>query len=350
VCALTGATTYREAWDLSVGESTSWIPAWACTIKTGVANVAYSMILADTFQNLFSTAGLNLSRSTTLLGITSTVLLPLCLLKDLASLAPFSLLGIIGMAYTTLAMAIRYFGGSYSLPAGKLLSSLAASKVPKFGNAGASAALSPNSAILVCMLSTAYLAHYNAPKYFVELKDNTIERFNQVVKYGFAASMSMFVAVTAFGFLTFGKASQGLILNNYANGDVLAGASRVAVAVSVVFSYPLAFVGIRDGILDLTKFPREKRTNSNLDRLSVALLSVVTALALKLKDLSFVLSFGGATLGNAIIFVFPALMFRAVAKKSGKDDMKREVNFAMLVAALGVALGVVGGKMALASV
>ena len=204
VCALTGATTYREAWDLSVGESTSWIPAWACTIKTGVANVAYSMILADTFQNLFSTAGLNLSRSTTLLGITSTVLLPLCLLKDLASLAPFSLLGIIGMAYTTLAMAIRYFGGSYSLPAGKLLSSLAASKVPKFGNAGASAALSPNSAILVCMLSTAYLAHYNAPKYFVELKDNTIERFNQVVKYGFAASMSMFVAVTAFGFLTFG--------------------------------------------------------------------------------------------------------------------------------------------------
>jgi len=34
------------------------------------------------------------------------------------------------------------------------------------------------------MLSTAYLAHYNAPKYYVELKDNTIKRYNQVVMAG----------------------------------------------------------------------------------------------------------------------------------------------------------------------
>jgi len=50
--------------------------------------------------------------------------------------------------------------------------------------AGATAALSPASSILLCMLSTAYLAHYNAPKYYVELKDNTIKRYNQVVMAG----------------------------------------------------------------------------------------------------------------------------------------------------------------------
>ena len=45
------------------------------------------------------------------------------------------------------------------------------------------------------------------------------------------------------GFLTFGKACDGLVLNNYGSTDVLMGLSRVAVAVSLVFSYPLAFTG-----------------------------------------------------------------------------------------------------------
>jgi len=59
--------------------------------------------------------------------------------------------------------------------------------------------------------------------------------------------MAFFSIVGAVGFATFGKASQGLILNNYANTDAVMGFSRIAVFVSIVFSYPLAFVGLRDG-------------------------------------------------------------------------------------------------------
>ncbi len=66
-------------------------------------------------------------------------------MKNLASLAPFSLLGIIGMALTVGVMAIRYFDGSYALPAGKFLESVG--KLPAFGAKGASAALSPNTFI-----------------------------------------------------------------------------------------------------------------------------------------------------------------------------------------------------------
>ena len=73
------------------------------------------MILADTFQALAAGMGMALTRTQSLLGITSLVLLPLCFLKNLSSLAPFSLVGIAGMLYTTVAMAIRYFGGTYAL-------------------------------------------------------------------------------------------------------------------------------------------------------------------------------------------------------------------------------------------
>ena len=50
------------------------------------------------------------------------------------------------------------------------------------------------------------------------------------------------------GFWTFGSAAQGLILNNYATGDPLALLARVGIGVSMVFSYPLVFTGLRDGV------------------------------------------------------------------------------------------------------
>jgi amino acid permease len=159
VCAYTGATSYRDAWSKSVGPSTSWIPAWSTTCKTFLACLAFSMVLADTFSSLLGTA----ERTKVLLGVTVT-LLPLCLLKNLSSLAPFSLVGVLGMAYTALAMSVRYVDGSYA-PGGKLLDQVPTILQPSFGDRGMTSVFSPSSLILVCMLSTAYMAHFNSPKY-----------------------------------------------------------------------------------------------------------------------------------------------------------------------------------------
>ena len=155
VCAYTGAKSYREAWSKSVGEGTSWIPAWSVTFKTFLACLAFSMVLADTFSSLLET-----TRNPTLLVVTGLVLMPLCLLKNLKSLAPFSLLGVMGMAYTAVAMTLRFLDGSYAMTGdsqGKFIEQVASSLRPKFGNMGAESVLSPNALILVCMLSTAYM-------------------------------------------------------------------------------------------------------------------------------------------------------------------------------------------------
>lgn len=358
VCSYTGGKSYRDAWSLSVGESTSWIPAATCTFKTCFAVLSYSMILADTIRALLMTAGIEASRSLALLVITGTTLLPLCLLKNLSSLAPFSLVGIGGMFYTSAAMAIRYSSGAYKLgapkagraavPAGKYVADLAANYQPKFGDLGASAVFSPNAFILICMLSTAYMAHFNAPKFFIELKDNTIKRYNTVVGTSFIISVFLFALVGSLGFLTFGSASSGLILNNYSGKDALMSLSRIAVAVSIVFSFPLAFVGARDGWLDLLKIPAEKRTDSLLTKTTLAILSGITLIATQLKELAFIMSLAGATLGNALIYVYPAIMFRSAVKNMGEkatNGLKREVPFAMFSASLGVVMGCIGAKM-----
>lgn len=348
-CALTKTTSYRDAWSKTVGEKSSWIPAWSVTLKTIFATLAYSMILGDTFKSLFLSAGFQMSYPTTLLGITGLVLLPLCLLKDLSSLAPFSLLGSLGMIYTAIAMAIRYIGKSY-IKGGMFASDLPANLQPAFGSIGASGVWNPTSTILIGMLSTAYMAHFNAPKFYSELKNNTIPRYLTVVSASFAISIALFASMATLGFLTFGANSAGLILSNYSVRDRLMGVSRLAVALSIVFSYPLAFTGVREGVLDLFKISNRKP--AFLNTLTVGLLSFITMLALVIPDVSFVLSFAGSTLGNALIYIFPALMFRGAIKKLPNPTklQKAEVKVASVSAVAGLIMGAMGAVKAVQSI
>jgi hypothetical protein len=94
----------------------------------------------------------------------------------------------------------------------------------------------------------------------------------------------------------------------------------------------------------------EQRTSSKLNKVTLSLLSLLTALALVVKDLSFVLSFGGATLGNALIYVFPPLMFQAAVQRMGNKaspGLKRESAFSWLIVSLGIGMGLIGSKTAL---
>jgi amino acid permease len=262
------------------------------TLKTIFATLAYSMILADTFHSLAVGAGCSVSKPLVLCVITTLVLLPLCLLKNLSSLAPFSLLGGLGMVYTAVAMGFRYFGPAYRSPAGRFLTDVPFR--PAFGTVGAAGVWSPVTSILLGMLSTAYMAHFNAPKFYTELKNNTVPRFLTVVVASFGIAIGLFATIGTFGFLTFGSAAQGLILNNYAAKDVWMSLSRVAVAISLVGSYPLAFVGARDGLLDVLAV--QKKTPQLLNTITIALLSALTVAALLIPDVSFVLAFAGYVL------------------------------------------------------
>ena len=191
---------------------------------------------------------------------------------------------------------------------------------------------------------------FNAPKFYVELKDNTVPRFMTVVGTSFGISIVLFAAMAALGFLTFGGNSAGLILSNYSPRDTLMSISKIAVALSLVFSYPLAFVGFRDGVLDLLKI--KERKPAFLNTLTVGLLSFVTFLALIIPDVSFVLAFAGSTLGNALVYIFPALMFRGAIQKLPNPTrlQKTEVKLAMGSALFGLVMGCVGAVKAIQSI
>ena len=159
--AMTGATTYRGAIDGTMGPRSGKLLGAACTLKTGVACLMYSIIIGDITEALGVTVGLPTmvpalaARWKILSVVTAAVLTPLCLMRSFAVLSYTSLLGIVGTLYTAVFMAIRAFDGSYK-PDGRFWNALAAKKaaLPAFGSNYA-----PVSAfVLVSMLSTAFIA------------------------------------------------------------------------------------------------------------------------------------------------------------------------------------------------
>ena len=118
VCAETGEDTYAGAFHKATGQPGKLVEI-ACTLKTGMASLCYSIIIGDLARDLAASAGLGASRNALLAGISVTTLLPLCLARSLAALAPFSLLGVIGTLGTALFMGQRLFTGAYALPSGR---------------------------------------------------------------------------------------------------------------------------------------------------------------------------------------------------------------------------------------
>ncbi len=236
------------------------------------------------------------------------VLLPLCLMRSLHALAPFSALGLAGTLLTAAVMAIRLADGSYS-PQGRFFSSLPVSLRPSFGvTSGLETLWSPSSFILISMLSTAFVAHYHAPRLYQELEERSAKRFMFVVATAFSASSAIYVLMMACGYLTFGGSSTGFILNNYATTDPLAMLARLAVGVTLLTGYPLIFFALRDGIIDLFNLRRAASSPLVLRAGSALLLLLLTGLAASLEDVGFVVSISGALCGCTLMFVFPAIM------------------------------------------
>ena len=151
------------------------------------------------------------------------------------------------------------------------------------------------------------------------------------------------MAVSSLGFLTFGANSQGFILDNYSYRDPFASVARGGVALSVIFAYPLLFHGGRDSLLALVGRPDP--STWELRVITVVMLSGVTALAMFVNDLTFVLSFSGATMSALLIYIFPPLMFGALVKNcTCMQTFKTnwEVKEAIAMMYFGAVVGILG--------
>ena len=352
MCAATGSKSWGEAWSKSVGESTAWVPSALIGILTLSVSLQYTMVIGDSFSSIFSAWGLPsliASRSGAIVFLTALGTLPLSLLPSLSALGFTSLLGVGGLLYTAAFMVARV--RAYK-PGTALHTAVPTALRPRFDSA---LAFSPKVFVLVSILASAFLCHFVAPNFYNELAPGEgaaadagprkMKRFSLLTASSFALSAVLTGVVMTAGFLTFGGASDGYILNNYAPTDRLAQLARVAIGSQIVFTYPFLHLGLRESTTALLKAV----TGEAPPRVptSVGIIPLVTALALRVTNLGLIAAVTGALVSTSIGYILPSLMLgqtlaRRVADGDNSSGTRLELLAARAITALGVALAGIG--------
>jgi len=249
-------------------------------------------------------------------------------------------------------MQVRLLDGTYA-PQGMYWEEIQESSRVDFGDPASPHYLEcgVSSFVLLSSLSTAFVAHYNAPKFYKQMRKRSPRRFAKVVVVAFTTAGCIYIWVACCGYLTFGKHAQGLILNNYSEHDPWAMGARVAIGIAVLFGFPLSFTALRDSTISTFNLPSHER--AVFYGVTFALLVPITVLGCVLNDLGLVNTLGGAIFGALITLIFPGLLslFAAnlAAKKGSSDFGEGSRLAAWVMLATGVVLLPFGSAVTLIS-
>lgn len=337
------SVSYRECWEKTVGQRGAVWVSILNILDPLLGLYANATILSQSLKLLLEgVLDIYWSVQQCLLVVTLVAILPLCLMKHLNALAPFSAIGMVAVVSALIGMTIRLVDGSYQ-PGGQYYLDIPTSLQPQFGasNHPWSTAALP----FVCMVYTSYDMHYNSPSFYAELKHASPQRYAQTVTLSFGITGILYFCIAAVGFLTFGAHSDSYILNNYSPRDPLATLSRVAIGLCSLASYPLNYIGVRDNSLELLGWADAVEDEpSRLSIFTVILLSILTLTEFYVTDLGLINSVGGGTTVTLICFVFPAFMFQHGLFEYGKRTKSeiRELWLVMTLMIVGVILGIIG--------
>lgn len=338
----------QDLWGRTIGEDSKVVVDFTIALMCFAACVIYSGILGDVFTELFGQAGFPdkwNGRTSNILAITSIILLPLSLIKDLSALAFTSLLGFAAIMYTVLFIVYRALDGSYKIGSGKFVTDGLLLAEPAFEKTSL-LKFDFTSLVLASNLGLAYIAHYNGPAFYRSLKDTNAKRFQKMVNIAFTVLTALYVITMVSGYSTFGDVCQGNLLLNYHPGDILSTLGRLATGFSILFGFPLVSCAAREAVSGVATglgFPQLADGKYHFS-LVFGILSVVTFISCTVKDVSLVVGLTGALLGSAIVYVCPPIIYTkalALVKGEGSPEYKASkinlalVPFGIVIAALG---------------
>lgn len=328
ICHVTGERSHK---DCCAKVADPWLAqsmAVVLFVKTIFTCLAFAIVISESFARILRFCGVQGIMATSqaaLLLMTFFVLIPLCMQKQLRILSYTSMIGCLGQVWVVFTMQIRYMDGSY-VPGGQFYSTLRTQDQPNFTSGVIYWKTTVASFVLLGSLSTAFIAHYNAPKFYSQLQDASPEKFRKVVIGAFSFAMVIYLWIMAVGYLTFGTAAEGLILNNYSEKDMLMTTARFAISFAVVFAFPLGFTGLRDSMMSTFELGQE-----HFRYVTFGLLGVIIFGACSFHDLGLANSLGGAVLGAMITMIFPALLlFYAGQRQSDSSDSSDSSEFGRL--------------------
>jgi amino acid permease len=319
--------------------------------------IIYSGILGDIFTTLLGqlqgivSSEYNI-RSSNIILVTITLILPLSSVKNLSALAYASFFGFLSVIYIATFLCCRAWDGSYSLNSGEFVvgEEVLLLELPSFVHVSL---WNFNFASLILMSNygLAYVAHYNAPIFYRELQGTNITKFTKLVTISYIILITLYLTAMVSGYKTFGDSCQGNILLNYHPNDKLSRIARMATGCSILVGYPLLMAGARESFVNLATHFGYHSFSFERNRLAIVIgmLTIITLVAVTQKDVSVAVGVTGATMGSCIVYICPALIYtKAIELVFGKDSNEYQkacwslilVPFGVVIAALGVYMSI----------
>jgi amino acid permease len=309
LCDATGQFTFRGLCEVTLGKKSAVVIQSVIAVYTTVSCLSYLILCADfvagdkgianwvcglgsTNADDDSTTCGNwvaeplTQRGNVLVAVSVCILLPLCLLRSLSALQFTSSISFAGMAYVATLMVVHFFSNrSIDVAASLSILDTTNSVTTTITTTLVSAMWEPlvaasNATAMVMeqlgqcagsggpeeanwfhldggvftaapIMNVAFIAQYNAPRYYEELKDRSVWKYFNCVVVAFSICFSVYVVTAVFGYLSFGQATKSNVLLNFERDDLAAQVARVAMTCVVLFTYPLAFHPLRSSVLSL---------------------------------------------------------------------------------------------------
>jgi len=281
------------------------------------AMLAYLLIIKDTIPSILGVQD-RLSKTLIMIVTSFTIMLPLSMQRDMASLSITSLFSVLAdiilvgfiTAYSPIKETIADAGG--------------------FTRVLEEDAVNPTIFIGLGILSTAMACQHSAFIVSGSLENRTMKRWATVTGFSIGVSAVLCLLLGVAGYLGFLDETQGNVLNNFDQDNDMAKIARFLLAITMFFTYPMeCFVArhvmvqlVHAGDLDATDDPSHSGEDGEeaggfgpLNRrqswtLGIYLLTLLPALVV--DDLGPVLSFTGSLGGGCIAYMGPGLVYLGV--------------------------------------
>jgi len=293
------------AGDFLVGDGTGVLALWAAGTPIGTSGLEARAIVCSVLS-LF-------------------VLFPLCLLRSIDSLR-----------YTSyIALACTIFAGSIcvyevaAMPKGSVTSNEAAAGAASLRRTVNWIGFPITLWEAIPITNVAFIAHYNAPRYYVELKDRSPSRYLIATGSAITVSLAVYLVVGVSGYVAFGSWTLGDVLENFAPSYTLAVAVRLALVVVLISVFPKAHHSIREGAIQLLSNATASTDTLPFWKLTTwtfFLVAAATMLGVLCQQVEVVLAYKGAIFGSLMVYIYPSLMhtslsMQALQESSGSDKL-----------------------------
>lgn len=318
--------------------------------------VTYLMVAADTVESVLrmvlalagrgADAGLGaaLTDRRLIVAAVLVVVLPLCFLRNIGSLAKTSYVSIASVVFIAAAVMYKCAAG-VELGEGQL------EPVPVHSIVSGS--------ILegLGIAAFSFVTHHESLILYQGLGDRSERNWASIVHYSMTVACACLLAIAIPGYLTFYGTTTSNILNNYPNNDVFMTLCRLLFGATMLLSYPLEHFVARTVALDLLRCPccrphgastssssgssssDSSRGNQRLRYIIVTLVLVLSSalIAMFTRDLGAVLTLTGGVCASSLAYILPAIMYLRLVK--ARDRRRTALSITLIVVGSILALG-----------